>query len=192
MTVEPPAENGHLGRPTSCWGSDWRLRFIAHLLQAAVIPGVGTLTDRIGRKPVYITGAALTMVWPVVAFPMLKSGQSTIVLAAILTGMAVHALMYSAQPAIMAEMFPTRMLYSGVSVGYHDTAIVAGSWAPLIGTALLRRYDDWRSIAIYIAVADAVSLVSASVMAETRGKSLVAIDLEDQLRLTNARDHAQP
>ena len=65
-------------------------------------------------------------------------------------GLAVHGLMYAAQPAIMTEMFPTRMRYSGVSLGYQVTALVAGSWAPLIGTALLRQWDSWVPIAWYV------------------------------------------
>jgi MFS family permease len=160
------------------------LMFVAHVLQAVLIPGVGALADRIGRKPVYIAGAALTMIWPFAAFPMFGSGQAGVILGAILIGMLVHALMYSAQPAIMAEMFPTRMRYSGVSLGYQVTAIVAGSWAPLIGTALLREFNDWMPIAIYIAIAGAISLGSALVMSETRGISLLAIDRADRRRLT--------
>jgi MFS family permease len=113
---------------------------------------------------------------------MFASANLPIVLGAILLGMLVHALMYSAQPAIMTEMFPTRMRYSGVSLGYQVTAIVAGSWAPLIGTALLRQYNDWMPIAIYIATAGAISLAAALVMTETRGISLLAIDSEDQRR----------
>jgi hypothetical protein len=95
--------------------------------------------------------------------------------------------MYSPQPAIMAEMFPTRMRYSGVSLGYQVTAIVAGSWAPLIGTALLREYDDWLPIAVYILVAGAISLGSALYMRESKGISLLAIDRDDQQRLEAGR-----
>ena len=62
------------------------------------------------------------------------------------------------------------------------TAIVAGSWAPLIGTALLREYDSWTPIAAYIAIAAAVSLLSALAMRETRGASLLALDEADRNR----------
>jgi hypothetical protein len=106
-----------------------------------------------------------------------------VVLGAIFLGLVVHGLMYAPQPAIMAEMFPTRMRYSGVSLGYQVTAIFAGSWAPLIGTALLREYDDWLPIAFYILAAGAVSLASAIYMSESKGVSLLAIDREDQMRL---------
>ena len=54
--------------------------------------------------------------------------------------------------------------YSGVSLGYQATAIVAGSWAPLIGTALLREYESWTPIAIYILIAGAISLGAALYM----------------------------
>lgn len=158
------------------------LLFAAHILHVVAIPLVGALADRIGRRPVYIAGAALTMAWPFLAFPMFDTGATATILAAIMLGLAIHALMYAPQPAIMAEMFPTRMRYSGVSLGYQVTAIVAGSWAPLIGTALLREYDSWTPIAAYIAIAAAVSLLSALAMRETRGASLLALDEADRNR----------
>ena len=162
------------------------LLFCAHILHVVIIPPIGALADRIGRKPVYTLGAALTMAWPFVAFPMFATANLGIILAAIFIGMIVHALMYASQPAIMAEMFPTRMRYSGVSLGYQVTAIFAGSWAPLIGTALLREYNDWLPIALYILGAGAVSLVSAIYMRESKGVSLLAIDREDRRRTGEA------
>lgn len=158
------------------------LLFAAHVLHVIAIPIVGALADRLGRKPVYIAGALLTMAWPFAAFPMFDTGNAANILAAVMLGLAVHSLMYAAQPAIMAEMFPTRMRYSGVSLGYQVTAIVAGSWAPLIGTALLREYEAWLPIALYICASAAISLIAALVMRETKGSSLLAIDDEDRNR----------
>lgn len=159
------------------------LLFLAHILHVLVIPFVGRAADSIGRRPVYLAGAALTLVWPFVAFPMFDTGGTGMILGAIMLGLAVHGLMYAAQPAIMTEMFPTRMRYSGVSLGYQVTAIVAGSWAPLIGTALLREYDSWVPIVWYILAAGAVSLGAALVMRESKGVSLAAIDAADLQRL---------
>ncbi|WP_374513298.1 MFS transporter [Brevundimonas sp.] len=159
------------------------LLFLAHALHFAVIPFIGRAADRFGRRPVYLAGAALTLAWPFAAFPMFDTGATAMILAAIMGGLVVHGLMYAAQPAIMTEMFPTRMRYSGVSLGYQVTAIVAGSWAPLIGTALLRQYDSWVPIAWYILAAGAISLVAALVMRESKGASLAAIDAADLQRL---------
>ena len=163
------------------------LLFLAHILHVVVIPIIGWLADRIGRRPVYLAGAALTLVWPFVAFPMFDTGGTVMILGAIMLGLAVHGLMYAAQPAIMTEMFPTRVRYSGVSLGYQVTALVAGSWAPLIGTALLRRTDSWVPIAWYILAAGAVSLVAALVMRESKGASLAALDAADMGRLETDR-----
>ena len=159
------------------------LLFVGHILHALAIPIVGRASDRFGRRPIYVAGAALTMGWPFLAFPMLGSGDTILILGAIMLGLVVHAMMYAAQPALMTEMFPTRVRYSGVSLGYQVTAIVAGSWAPLIGTALLREYENWVPIAIYILIAGAVSLVAAMLLRETKGVSLVEIDREDLRRL---------
>ena len=163
------------------------LLFLAHILHVVVIPVVGGLADRVGRRPVYLAGAALTLVWPFVAFPMFDTGTTPMILGAIMLGLAVHGLMYAAQPAIMTEMFPTRMRYSGVSLGYQVTALVAGSWAPLIGTALLRQWDSWVPIAWYVLASGLVSLVAALVMRESKGASLAALDAEDLDRLEAAK-----
>ncbi|HYE42867.1 MAG TPA: MFS transporter [Caulobacteraceae bacterium] len=163
------------------------LLFLAHILHVAVIPAVGWAADRIGRRPVYLAGAVLTLGWPFVAFPMFDTGDTGMILGAIMLGLVVHGMMYAAQPAIMTEMFPTRVRYSGVSLGYQVTAIVAGSWAPLIGTALLRRYDSWTPIAWYILGAGLVSLLAALVMRESRGVSLAAIDEADLRRIAEAK-----
>ncbi len=158
------------------------LLFLAHIAHVVVIPVIGRLADRLGRKPVYVAGAGLSLLWPFIAFPLFDTGQTATILLAIVLGLIVHGMMYAAQPAIMTEMFPTRMRYSGVSLGYQVTAIFAGSWAPMIGTFLLRETDSWVPIAWYIVGAAAVSLIAALAMRETKGASLAEIDREDEAR----------
>jgi len=157
------------------------LMLIAHVIHAILVPLVGRFTDGLGRRPVYGTGVILMMVWGVVAFPMFNTGNDAIILAAIVLGLAVHALMYAGQPAIMAEMFPTRMRYSGVSLGYQVTSIVAGSMAPIIATWLLKVYGSWVPVAGYIVFAALVTLVAVFFMRETKGTDLGAIDEADRL-----------
>ena len=157
------------------------LMLIAHVIHAILVPLVGRFTDTRGRRPVYATGVILMMVWGVVAFPMFNTANHGIILAAIVLGLAVHALMYAGQPAIMAEMFPTRMRYSGVSLGYQVTSIVAGSMAPIIATWLLKVYGSWVPVAGYIVFAALVTLVAVFFMRETKGTDLAAIDEADRL-----------
>lgn len=155
---------------------------VAHVIHFVVIPQVGRLSDRFGRKPVYLAGAVLGATWAFFAFPMFDTLNPFIITAAVAIGLCFHALMYAGQPAIMAEMFPTRMRYSGVSLGYQVTSIVAGSLAPIIATALLQQYSSWVPVAVYVAAACAVTAVAVVTLKETRGVSLHDIDDADARR----------
>lgn len=127
----------------------------------------------------YVVGAVLGATWGFFAFPMMNSGSYVVVTAAVSIGLTTHALMYAPQPAIMAEMIPTRMRYSGVSFGYQVTSIVAGSLAPLIAVKLLDIYGSSVPIAIYLAVACAITLVAAIFTRETNGIDLHNLDWAD-------------
>lgn len=161
---------------------------IANAVHFAVIPLVGRAADRLGRRPVYLVGAVLSATWGFFAFPMMNSSNYVVIIAAITVGLVFHAIMYAPQPAIMAEMFPTRMRYSGVSLGYQVTSIIAGSLAPLIAVKLLDVYDSSVPIAIYLAAACLITLVAVVFTRETKGidlKSLDIADAEDVARTEN-------
>jgi len=164
---------------------------IAHIVHMVVIPPIGALTDRIGRKPVYFVGTVLAAAWGFIAFPMFDTRSPVVIILAICLGLVIHALMYAPQPAIMSEMFPTRMRYSGVSLGYQVTSIVAGSLAPIIATALLRQFGTWIPVAIYLAIAAAITMVAVISLRETKGSSLHDLDRVDQERL-RAETGAEP
>lgn len=158
------------------------LLLIAHAVQAVALPIVGRYSDVVGRRVPYALGALLAAGWGFVAFPMFDTRDQWVILAAIVIGLLVHSLMFAGQPAIMAEMFPTRMRYSGVSLGYQVTSIVAGSLAPVIGTALLSRYHSWVPVAIYLAAVAPITLFAVWSLPETRGSSLHALDVADRAR----------
>ncbi|MEC5148718.1 MFS transporter [Cryobacterium sp. GrIS_2_6] len=155
---------------------------IAHVVHFLVIPQVGRLSDRFGRKPIYLTGAILGASWAFFAFPMFDTLNPVVIVAAITIGLCFHAFMYAGQPAIMAEMFPTRMRYSGVSLGYQVTSILAGSLAPIIATALLQQYKSWLPVAFYLVIASAITVVAVVTLKETNGISLRDVDAADAAR----------
>ncbi len=167
----------------------WML--IAHAIHFCTIPLVGRLADRIGRRPVYFAGALTAATWGFFAFPMMNSGHNVVILLAIIIGLMFHAFMYATQPAIMAEMFPTRMRYSGVSLGYQVTSIVAGSLAPIIAVKLLDIYGSSVPIAVYLAVACAITVVAVIVARETKGLALESIDIADAKNLATEAELAK-
>ncbi|WP_219921926.1 MFS transporter [Brevibacterium oceani] len=154
----------------------------AHAIHAILVPCVGALADKVGRKLPYGVGIVLTASWGFFAFPMFDTAKPGMIFLGLLIGLIFHALMYAGQPAIMAEMFPTRMRNSGVSTGYQVTAIVAGSFAPIIASALLDKFDSSVPIAIYLLVAAAISLVALLFTRETKGIDLRSLDHADKVR----------
>ncbi|MET9030943.1 MFS transporter [Nocardia sp. NPDC004168] len=160
----------------------------AHAVHAASLPAFGRLSDRVGRKPIFVLGVVLTAVWGFVAFPAFNTGSDGLVLLAITSGLIIHALMYATEPALMAEMFPTRVRYTGVSLGYQVTSIFAGSMAPIIGTLLLSRFGSWVPIAIYISAGAVVTGVATVFLHETRGISLYELDQADRARRAAGSD----
>ena len=93
----------------------------------------------------------------------------------------------------MAEMFPTRMRYSGVSLGYQVTAIFAGSLAPIIAVRLLEVYHSSLPIALYLGAAAAITLVAVAFLRETKGIDLAEVDRADTGRLAEeSSESARP
>jgi MFS family permease len=160
------------------------LMLIGHAVQAPFILTFGRLSDRFGRRPVYTAGAILAGVYAFIAFPLMNTGRHGLILLAIIIGLIIHASMYAIQPSMLAEMFPTNMRYVGVSIGNQVTTVLAGSLAPVIATWLLREYQSWVPIGVYLGIAAAISLVALWFMRETVGKSLNAVDAETHLTPT--------
>lgn len=167
----------HTNTKTILW---WLL--VAHAVHFVIIPMIGHLSDLFGRRPVYFIGSICAGTWGFFAFPMMNSGNNLIIMSAIIIGLVFHGMMYAVQPSAMAEMFPTRMRYSGVSLGYQVTSIVAGSLAPIIAVRLLETYKSAVPIAWYLAATAGVSAVSALAARETKGLDLADIDIADSRR----------
>jgi MFS family permease len=108
-------------------------------------------------------------------FPMLASGSNAAIILAIVVGLVLHASMYGPQAAFITELFPTRIRYSGVSIAYQLTSIVAGSLAPIIALWLYKDTGSATAVAIYVGAACLISGVSALLAKETRGIELDAV-----------------
>jgi metabolite-proton symporter len=147
-------------------------------VEVVMIPIFASLSDRIGRRPVYFIGAAGMALWGFAFFRMIDTGLTPNVLIAVIVGLVLHGAMYGPQAAFIAELFPTRMRYSGASLAYQATSIFAGSLAPIIALALYGHYKSWVPIAIYLAVAGAISAFSALKARETKGLTFAQIDAQ--------------
>jgi metabolite-proton symporter len=148
---------------------------IGAAVQFVSIPLLAILSDRIGRRPVYAFGGFGSAIFIFLFFPMLGSGNNNLIILAIVIGLVLHASMYAPQAAFITELFPTRIRYSGVSIAYQLTAIFAGSLAPIIALWLYKDLHSSVPVSIYVAIACAISGVSALLARETRGVELSEI-----------------
>jgi metabolite-proton symporter len=148
---------------------------IGAAIQFVAIPLIAMLSDRIGRRAVYAFGGFGSAVFVFLFFPMLASGNNGLIILAIVVALLLHASMYAPQAAFITELFPTRIRYSGVSIAYQLTAIFAGSLAPIIALWLYKDLHSSVPVSVYVAIACAISGVSALLARETKGVELSEI-----------------
>jgi metabolite-proton symporter len=144
----------------------------ASVLSFFSIPFFGHLSDRIGRKNMYIIGAIVTGVFGFVYFGMLNTGSAAIIFIAIILSLIPHDMMYGPQAALIAESFPGRLRYSGSSLGYQLASIIAGGPAPLIAAYLFGKFQTPYAIAWYIAACAVVSVIATALMTDWTGKDI--------------------
>ncbi|MFB7618288.1 MFS transporter [Kitasatospora sp. NPDC056181] len=145
---------------------------IASAVQFALIPLFGALSDRVGRKPVYLAGAVGVGIWAFVFFGLVDTRSFGSLVLAVTVGLVFHSAMYAPQAAFFSELFATRMRYSGASIGAQFASVAAGAPAPLIATALLKDYGSSTPIAVYVAIAAAITVLAVVCGRETRGSDL--------------------
>lgn len=157
------------------FGKGSSLGLIAVLISSAIglvsTPGWALLSDRIGWRPPYLFGALAGVVALALFFVAAGSGSAIAVALSIVFGInVVHDAMYGPQAAWFAELFDTRVRYSGSSLGYSIGAVLGGGFAPLIAAALLvvGGGRPWL-IVVYFAVLAAITVAAAYAARETRG-----------------------
>ena len=141
----------------------------ASVLSFVMIPFFGHLSDRWGRKRVYIMGAGVTAVFGFVYFALLNTRVPSLVFLAVALSLIPHDMMYGPQAALIAECFTGRLRYSGASLGYQLASVIAGGPSPLIATWLFSRYASGYAIAIFIFVCAMISIASASMLKDYTG-----------------------
>jgi MFS family permease len=147
---------------------------VGSLVSFITIPLSGHISDIIGRRKMYLIGAAVTGLFGFLYFGMLDTALPSAVFIAIVLSLIPHDMMYGPQAALIAESFTPRLRYSGASLGYQLASIIAGGPAPLIATALFAAYHTGYAVAIYIAACAVVSLVSTALMPDYTGKDISA------------------
>lgn len=152
---------------------------IGSAVQFCLIPLFGALSDRVGRKPVYIAGAVGVGIWIWAFFGLLDTKSFPALVAAITIGLVFHSAMYAPQAAFFSELFATRMRYSGASIGAQFASVAAGAPAPLIAVALLQSYGNSTPISVYVTLAAVLTVIAVLAAKETRGRDLAAIGSED-------------
>ncbi|MES1261631.1 MAG: MFS transporter [Acidobacteriota bacterium] len=142
------------------------------LLSFVTIPLFGHLSDRFGRKRIYMLGAALIGVYGFVYFALLETRSPALVMLAIVLSLVPHDMMYGPQAALIAESFTGRLRYSGASLGYQLSSLIAGGPAPLIATSLLSRYRSSTPIAVFILVCSVISLLATALLRDRTNQEI--------------------
>jgi len=143
------------------------------------IPLFGHLSDRIGRKTIYMIGIAVMAVWGFAYFGLYSTAIPIVVFITIMLSLIPHDMQYGPQAALIAESFTGRLRYSGASMGYQLASVIAGGPAPLIAVYLFAQTKNPYSISVYILICCVIGL-AATALLKDRSKFDHAREYEEQ------------
>jgi MFS transporter, MHS family, shikimate and dehydroshikimate transport protein len=154
----------------------------------------GALSDRVGRKPVYLFGAVVSLVFSFFYIPMLDTESMVLIVLATVIGLNIgHDAMYGVQAAFFAESFSVTSRYTGAGIGYHLAAVFGGGIAPLVATALLATGSNGKLlVGVYMAAMCLITVVAVLLARETKDDRFrePPVDPERQARFTREPQRA--
>ena len=145
---------------------------IGNIVQIIATPVFGALSDRLGRRPVFIIGAVGSAAWIWAFFALLDTRSPLLIGTAIVVALVFHSALYGPQAAYFAEQFPTTVRYTGMSISAQVTTIIGGAIAPMIATALLSTYGSSTPISLYITFVAACTVAGVLWSKETNRREL--------------------
>jgi MFS family permease len=145
---------------------------VATALSGVSTPLAGHISDRIGRKRMYLIGAVTTGVFAFIYFAMMNSMLPGLIFLAIVLSFIPHDMMYGPQAALIAECFTARLRYSGSSLGFHLSSVIAGGPAPLIATALFAATGSGYAVALYILFCAIVSITATAFLPDRTNRDI--------------------
>src|SRR6202035_1821742 len=145
----------------------------AALLELVSLPVFGWLSDKIGRRPLYILGALFTIAFAFPLFWMLESKSTALIFTAVMIAMNFgHGMMFGPESCYFPELFGPRVRYSGASFGFQVSAAIGGGFAPIIATALVGYFGGTAGVSVMMIALALMTLAAALAARETKGISL--------------------
>jgi MFS family permease len=138
--------------------------FAAAALELVAVPLFGHLSDRVGRKKIYMIGSALTGLYSFVLFAALGSGVAVLAFLGMFVALIPHAMQYGPQASLIAESFPTSVRYAGAGMGYQLASVIAGGPAPLVAVYLQAHASSIYAIPAAILGCSVVTLIAVALM----------------------------
>ncbi len=145
------------------------------VVQCLTIPLFSALSDRVGRRPIFISISLIYAVFIFAFYPLLTSNHYAWIFLAVMFGLALDGALYGPQAAFLAELFPTPVRYSGASLAYQFSSIIGGSLTPIIAIALYQQFGSSIPISIYVSASLVICAGTALLSRETREVELARV-----------------
>lgn len=156
-----------------------RVLVLMSVVSIVTIPGFSALSDRVGRRAVSLTGAAVAVLYAFPLYMMINTGSIALLTVALLFGQVVQSAMYAPLAPMLSEMFGTDVRYTGVSFGYQFASLIGAGFTPMIAASLLVASDGSSLPLSLILVGTAcVTILAAWIASETRGNNLAVSGTE--------------